>query len=69
MENLDDEIFNQLTEEEIMNEIIETDEYNSELNISLRRFKEFIDTNFTNATWEKDVLSQKMKVLHSSFRK
>jgi hypothetical protein len=44
MEDLDEEIMKQITEEkETHNEILETDEYNSELNIRLRHFKEFID--------------------------
>lgn len=54
MENLDEQILNQTTEEEeIENEIIETDEYNTELDIRLRRFKEFIDNKFANETGEK----------------
>jgi hypothetical protein len=39
LQNLDEEICYQITEEdEIIKEIIETNEYNSELNISLRCF-------------------------------
>lgn len=56
MNNLDEEILNQTTkEEEIENEIIESDEYNTELDIRLRHFKEFIDKTFSNAG-EKDFL-------------
>lgn len=51
MENLDEQILDQTTEEEeIENEIIVTDEYNTELDIRLRRF---IDNKFANVTGEK----------------
>lgn len=54
MENLDEQILDQTTEEEeIENEIIVTDEYNTELDIRLRRFIEFTDNKFANVTGEK----------------
>ncbi|XP_062616210.1 uncharacterized protein LOC134277925 [Saccostrea cucullata] len=54
MNNLDEQILSQTAEEEIENEIIETDEYNSELDIKLMHFKKFIDNNFAHVTGEKD---------------
>lgn len=55
MDDQYEKILNRITEEEeeIENEIIEPDEYNTELDIRLRRFKEFIDNKFANVTGEK----------------
>lgn len=56
MDDRDEQILNRITEEEeIENEIIEPDGYmyNTELDIRLRRFKEFIDNKFANVTGEK----------------
>lgn len=59
---------NQITEEEeIENEIIETDDYSTELDIRLRRFKEFIDNKFANV--KKIFVSQMMKMVHSILMK
>lgn len=54
MDDQYEKILNRITEEEeIENEIIEPNEYNTELDIRLRRFKEFIDNKFANVTGEK----------------
>lgn len=53
MDDQYEKILNRITEEEeIENEIIESDEYNTELDFRLRRFKEFIDNKFANVTGE-----------------
>lgn len=47
MDDLDEQILNRITEEEEIE-----DEHNTELDIWLMRFKEFIDNKFANVTGE-----------------